>query len=147
MDCLLFNVKTLLKAGMRWKKYLYYFSKHNEATMTDYWMPYSCSDWQSIWKLILLAIKINNNWTLCVQRQSIFSPSTWPNITLDDHGPGLHRIFFFKSMLINKNYLIRLLIGWEQCCQPILSQVTKLLLTIMDFSWKFLSYLDHRLPF
>ena len=40
----------------------------------------------------------------------------------------------FNSMLVNKDFLTWLLIGWRLCCQPIRCQVWKPLLTNMDFN-------------
>ena len=39
-----------------------------------------------------------------------------------------------NSMLVNKDFLTWLLIGWRLCCQPIRYQVWKSLLTNMDFN-------------
>ena len=47
-----------------------------------------------------------------------------------------------NSMLINKDFLTWLLIGWRLCCQPIRCQVWKPLLTWI-LTWKFLSNSTH----
>ena len=39
-----------------------------------------------------------------------------------------------NSLLVNKDFLTWLLIGWRLCCQPIRCQVWKYLLTNMDFN-------------
>ena len=44
-----------------------------------------------------------------------------------------------NSMLVNKDFLTWLLIGWRLCCQPIRCQVWKSLLTNMDFNMEFFS--------
>ena len=52
-------------------------------------------------------------------------------------GPGLgvtKQKSMLNSMLVYKDFLIWLLIGWRLCCQPIRCQVWKSLLTNMDFN-------------
>ena len=52
-------------------------------------------------------------------------------------GPGLgvtKQKSMLNSMLVNKDFLTWLLIGWQLCCQPIRCQVWKSLLTNMDFN-------------
>ena len=42
--------------------------------------------------------------------------------------------YMLKFILVSKNFLTWLLIGWQLCCQPIRCQVWKSLLTNMDFN-------------
>ena len=50
-------------------------------------------------------------------------------------GPFITKnISMLKSILVNKDFQIYHLIGWQHSCQTIRSQVRKSLLTNMDFS-------------
>ena len=49
---------------------------------------------------------------------------------------GLAKYLMLSSMLVNKDILTWLLIGWQLCCQTIRCQVEKSLLTNIDFNMK-----------
>ena len=49
-------------------------------------------------------------------------------------GPDYQVIFLLKLMLVNKDFLAWLLIGWRLCCQPIRRHVLKSLWTSMAYN-------------
>ena len=67
-----------------------------------------------------------------------FGVSRYPiTFRVNPSQPGLQvtkQKSMLNSMLVNKDFLTWLLIGWRLCCQPIRCQVWKSLLTIMDFN-------------
>ena len=66
-------------------------------------------------------------------QQSVKHLHVWLNV-LHSPASGLRKKSMLKSMLVNKNFLTWLLIGWRLCFQPIRRQVRKFLLTTMAFN-------------
>ena len=93
-------------------------NKVQEVRMTSLWVHMHS---QLCWFIACPLLSVGNN-------------AWWPLLGLLPWGLDYKVKSMLNSMLVNKDFLTWLLIGWWLCCQPIKCQVWKSWLTNMDFN-------------